>query len=323
MKLKTKAFINSIRLRRLLGEKVFCKDWQVEDLRYLSAGELLDRLHDLGLELDKEELARSFEMVDSPEGLCELLCAGFSQDRYERAYLLLFELWRKLSGRQTPSIFGDELDYRIFLYDSDEFFNDDLIQTALFTVEELLQKNVDAGATPKEAFLAFQKYLAHDLESFLYDYIHEQIENRNLIYAGELIESFYNCMSKPLWFDFLFAYLYLFSDIENSNDIIKMVVNELLLHPDFDLQMEVLRFMSRGGDGHLFLKLARTTLAMVGNEGELKDLLEIAAEYYRRFDRVELEQSILYLMQKRLENGVSRPVDRQDPDLAIFSNYLV
>ena len=323
MKLQTKAFVNLVRMRHLMGERFVCAAWQLLDWRSMPEEELFERLQKMGIELTREAFLQAMEKVDSPEDLALGLCETIDEEKHEAVYLCFFELWRKLSEKQTPSIFGDEVDYRMFLYDTEAMKNDELVQTILFSLEELLQGNVDAGMAPKKAFLAFQQYCAHDLESFIYEYIYEQIESGNLIYASDLIDDFYAYMAYPLWFDFLLAYLYLFSDVESSNEIIKFIVKDLLSHPDFDLQMEVLKFMSHGGDSHLFLKLLKATLPMLEKEGDFKDLLETTAEYFRRLDKIESEQEILKLLLSRSDVNSDFAIDAQDLGLLAFSQYLI
>jgi nucleoid-associated protein YejK len=61
---------------------------------------------------------------------------------------------------------------------------------------------------------------AHDIEAFLYDYIIEQMDEGNEIYASELLDGFYDYISDKKWFDFLKARLFALSDSEDSESLL-------------------------------------------------------------------------------------------------------
>jgi hypothetical protein len=188
--LQTKALYNLLRLNALDDPSLKVEKWALEDLRLLSLQELFDRLkNDYQVILDRPSFHGFAENCETPEELTDLLLSEEDENKLDPFYLLIFELWRRLlPEKQSLSIFCDEMDYRISLYDKAE--NDELIQETLLNLIDVLDENVEAGAEPKEVFAAICDYCANDIESFLYDYITDLLNSKEALYALELINSF-------------------------------------------------------------------------------------------------------------------------------------
>lgn len=325
MQLQTKALYNLLRFNYQEDPSIACESWQVEDLRLSSVEDLFARIQELGLPLDKDQFFAFGESVESPEELTEILLDDHREiQTHDQIYLLLFELWRRLfPNKQTLSIFCDELDYRIHLYDRGELESDENIQDALANLEEILDENADVGAEPIEVFQTLSQYCAHDLEGFLYDYISEQIDAGYEFYASELLEGFYPYMSELRWFDFLRARLLASSDVLGANRTIALLVKELHQNPDLDLQLEILRFMVQAGDRSLFMDLLQNTLTLLQTEEDFQDIMEIAADYYRRLDIEEMEAAVQRIMQRRLGKKPMQELSQEDPDLKDFLGLIL
>ena len=154
MKLQTKAIYN---LLRYAGEQpTDVEPWGLENLREPSLEELFQKLSRLGISLDKHSFGSFAEECDTPEELAELLLEDEADlKRQDEAYLLLFEIWRRLlPERQSLSIFCDELDHRIFLYDSGALGSDEPIQDILANLQEVLEENLDKGESAGAIFKA-------------------------------------------------------------------------------------------------------------------------------------------------------------------------
>lgn len=324
MKLQTKALYNLLRLNLIEERSIQCESWQIEDLRQVSTGELLQKLSQLGISLDEEQFLIYTDNCDTPEDLAEFLFADYKDPKiHDQLYLLVFEMWRRLlPEKQSLSIFCDELDNSIFSYDHGELESDELLQDALANLEEILDENADIGAEPTDVFTSLCEYCAHDLESFLYDYISEQIDAHNELYASELLEGFYPYMTDLRWFDLLRARLLSYQDIAEANHVISHLINELKERSDLDLQMEVLRFMVNTGDRNLFIRLVNHTHPFLKMEEDFLELLEIVADYYRRLDREDVEESIRKIMERRGHKEPFQELDFSDPDLIAFNNLM-
>src|SRR5690349_16271863 len=187
MRLATKAFYNLLRQRKIADSSIQAEPWQIEDYRDFSTHELFQRLAALGLDLSEESFLLYAENAKSPEQLTGLLWA--KNENRDPLYLLIFELWRRLlPDKMSLSSFCDELDYRIGLYEKDSAQYKSAIENILLKLEELLDENVDAGKNPTLFFQSLSSHCTHDPETFLYEFITDQIEAHEDLYAAELIE---------------------------------------------------------------------------------------------------------------------------------------
>ena len=315
MQFQTKALYNFLRFTSCHNKSSRVKKWQIEDLRVLKEKKLFENLKNLNLNMDKEYFLKYANEVDSPEELVDLLAGEKEGESKDQIYLVLFELYRRfLSEKRCISIFADELDHRIFLYDTNQLYNDELLQNSLANLKNILDSNVDFGVDQKEAFKSLLQYLAHDLENFLFDYISDQIDAKNKVYALELIDGFYPYISKNLWCDFLKAKLKALDDISSSNEIIEKILSHLKLKPNLDLQFRILKFMVGLGDRKIFMKTLKQAAEHLKKEEELKSILNILAEFYLRLDRDDLEKKILDIIDQRSKIKSDQALKKQDID---------
>lgn len=321
MKLQTKAIYNLLRLNAEQGLPVDVEPWALEPLREVPIEDLFKKLSSLGIRLDKHSFASFANECDTPEDLAELLLEDEADPRrHDQAYLFLFEIWRRvLPERQSLSIFCDELDHRIFLYDAAALDSDEPIQDILANLQEILEENLDEGESPQAIFSAICEYLAHDLEGFLYDYMAELLDDGDVGYASELLEGFLPFLPKSVWFEFLKARVISFSNPAKANaEIAKILDRNKELDTEFLL--EVLQFLSISGEHPLFIAVTQTILAQLQSEEEFEELMKVAADYYRRLDQDEVEIAIERLMKKRSSKNFT--FDPEDPDLKAFARSL-
>jgi hypothetical protein len=317
MRLHTKALYNLVRYNYLEDSSINCEKWQVEDLKEVTIEDLFAKLKNLGISIDKQHFLLYADDCNDPEELTECLIV----DKKTRAisdqiYLVIFELWRRLlPEKPSISIFCDELDYRIYLYDQDKLENYELMEDAVANLLDILEENIDEGKEPKEVFSSISQYFAHDLESFLYEYIADNIDEDNDAYANDLIENFYQFLSNINWFDFLRVRILAKTDIEIANDILKKIIENEEKNPDIDLSLEIVSFMIREGDPDLFIRLAKLTLKGIKIEEELVELLSATSEFYRRLDLEERSQAITKIINKRKKHSSETKVDPKDKDI--------
>ena len=207
MRFKGKALNNLLKLSHSQDPQTEVKPWQIASYRDKPLEDLFARLSSLGMPLNQETFLTYAESSDSPEDLIDFLWLEEEEDeKHEEAYLITFELWRRLlPSKQTLSIFGDELDHLIDLYDNGELSDEETLQKALTDLEDILDQSADSGGKPEEVFQMVSQYCAHDIETFLYDYIIEQMDSKDEIYASELLDGFYDYVFGKSWFDFLKA----------------------------------------------------------------------------------------------------------------------
>ena len=321
MNLQAKALYNLLRYNHAQDPSIRCESWQIEDLRSLPHETLFERLRKAGISLNADSLNRFAQECDTPEELTELLLAEHQNPKlHDPVYLVLFELWRRLLPERTSlSIFCDELDHRISLYDANELKSDESIQDALSNLAEILEENTDAGAEPSEIFETVSSYCAHDLIVFIIDYISDVLESGNQLYASELIEDFAAYSPESIWFDFLRARLIAIADPSEANKLVSKILqsnNELSV----DLLLEILRFQTGYGERPVFIGTIKKILPRLQAEEEFRDLLELSAEYFHRRDREDLERAVQQLLQKRKK--LSGTISATDPDIKTFEKLI-
>lgn len=304
---QTKALYNLLRMSASEDSYKEVEDWKIENLRSFSLGELFARLGKNGLQIDKNHFFHFAEECDTPEDLTDLLLHDdTSAELQDFLYLTLFEIWRRLlPEKQSLSIFCDELDHRIALYDQGELQSDELVQDALANLLEILEQNADSGVALEKILRLISDYCAYDLEGFICDYISDLIDNGNSLYASELIEEFSPYAQDPLWFGFLRIRLVAFTNIADANIAIhRLLENEL----ESLLLLEILRFLSTDGKPELFKIAIKKIIPLLETQEELADVLLIVVDFYHCLDEDEKEgraQNIL----KNCKQGPIRPED--------------
>ena len=321
MKLQTKAIYNLLRLNAQEESEVDAKPWALEDLREISLENLFQKLVAFGISLDRNAFFSFAAECDTPEELAQLLLEeSISAEQFDQAYLTIFELWRRLlPEKQSLSVFCDELDHRIFLYDQGALESDEPIQDMLANLQEILEENLDEGEAPLDIFRAISEYCAHDIEGFLYDYISGLLDDGDVGYASELMEGFFPFLPDSIWSQFLRARALSFTDPSKANAEVARILDE---HPHNETAFlfETLRFLSVSGEHRLFIAVIQKIIAQLQTEEEFEELMKMAADYYRRLDQDEVEIAIERLMKKRSVKNFT--FDPRDPDLKAFARSL-
>jgi hypothetical protein len=332
MDIAQKALYNSLRISWLQDKSVAVEPWKVEDYRSLEIDALFSRLQENEIYLDRHAFKTYGEQFDTPEEMAEWLIGAeeFSPEEYDRIYLVIFELWRRLLP-EKPSIstICDELDAQIFAYDhaKESQKKEDLeaLQDAISAFHILLEENVDVGMEPVEVFSTLLEFCANDIEHFLYDYIADQLDVQDYDYAEELIDNFYPFILDKSWFDLLKARLFYASDLEQANSLILHVYeeNKESEAPSIALSFEMLALLVAGGNYHLFLKIALHAMSLLECEEDFIELLTIAADFFHRLDDDKEQEKIEKIMARRSAIHPEKMFEKDDADLAFFKQELV
>lgn len=312
-----RALYNLLRMNWLSDPSIPCEQWQIADYRSFDLTSLFKGLKNLGVELDQESFLIYAEEVESPEELTDLLFETLhaNPEQQDRAYLLLFEIWRRLLPEKVSlSFFCDELDHQIFLYDQDGS-NEEAIQDIIANLQTILDDNVDEGGSPSEVFASLCAASANDLESFLYDYIAEQIDTGNNTYAHELVEGFSNYLGKSKWFHLLKIHLQQKSDNKGAQEELKKIVQKAVKEEDLEFNLELLSFISQYGEKEEFTKLVKKTASLLKNENDFHELLNLCGDYFRFLDEDLKEQAILTILNHRSYLPPEQPIQENDPHL--------
>jgi hypothetical protein len=325
MQLKGKALYNLLKINALDNPGLAPKPWQIEDLRKGSQDALFEQLRCLNLALDEKSFLLYAEESDSPEELIDYVWVDEQDEEgHERAYLLVFELWRRLlAHKQCLSIFCDELDHLIDQYDRGALEQEAALEDALCVLEDILDDACDEqNVPPQEVFREISRYCAHNLERFIYDYISDQIDAEDEFYASELIDSFYEYISDKKWFDFLRARLFFASASEESNLLIERLLEQLQEEPDVELLLQIVDGLVHYGDIRLFPFAVKQTIPLLKTEKDFRDLLTMSAEYYRCLDKENEEKEIQSLLEKRSQFHETRAFNAADKTLTRFYDLL-
>ncbi len=300
MEFKGRALYNILQISMKEDSSIRAEPWQILDYRSFSEKELLEKLSKLHPSLTKENFFLYAETCESPEELVE--CLWLQEEDLvgqEKTYLLLFELWRRyFPERQSLSIFCDELDALISQFDEGVDMEDENWHVILSELEDILDRNTDLKADPKEIFSSILQYTAHDVESFLYDYIFELIEEENETLAISLIEAFDDYVLEKKWLTLLRARLLSSSRLDVWTGLIHRLLEEEEENPSLPFLMEVFFFLKEQNDAPLFFKCTKQMLPLLSPSQELQDVLQHTAEFCKGLHKDSLEQSILHILEK-------------------------
>lgn len=322
MQFKGRSLYNALKINLKENPAIQVERWQVLNYRELSIEELFHQMKELKILLNQESFLLYADTCDTPEELLECLWVDeedlIGQDK---AYLLIFELWRRLiPEKQTLSIFCDELDWLISFYDEGLLENDDILQKMLEELEDILDESIDHGATPKDIFQSVMRYMAHDLESFLYDYILDLMDESNEVYASELIDGMSPYVQERKWFEFLKIRLFALSDAPETNLLIARLLEQSEEDSDFIFLSEVCQFLVHRGDISFFLQCIRQMIPLIKVEQDLLEILRLIADFYRCLDKDHFAQVVEQSIEKRKDRDSSLSISPFD--VKLIENFL-
>lgn len=319
MQIERRALYNALRMNWLLDPTLAVETWQVTDYRSLTLEELLNMLKDHDILLTKGEFIALSDDVDTPEDLTEELVdeLELSLEIQDQIYLIIFEVWRRIvPQKRCLSIFCDELDHQIYLYDLEKIDQIEPLEDAIANLLVILDENVDQGEEPKEIFKVIGANCANDIENFLHDFIAEQIDNDNDSYAVELLEGFDQYIENNRWFDFFKARVLAHANPIKANARIRSILEETDTDPSLELNLEMLSFMVQAGDNESFLRLVNLSIPLLESEEDFQDLLAICSDYYLCLDLEEQEKRVEKLLASRKNKKLDAPFAKKDPQAA-------
>lgn len=328
MFLQRKALYNLIQLKVVqLEEKEIqetqLEPWQIQNHRLFSTEELFRMLHEVSIPFDMGDFEAYAKNYDTPEEMAEVLTKEMESIDADRTYLIIFEIWRRLfPERQSLTLFCDELDFQIVRYEKEEDYSPEELQDTVAYLQNILDKNVDAGATPEQAFHLIQTCCANDLEGFLYTYIFELVEEDNDSYASELLDGFYRYVANKSWFDYLKIRVEIIKDPEEGYDHLEKLILWIQEHPDIELCFEILAFLAKGGNHTLFSLLTNTMVNFLKCEEDFQDFSRMCLNHYDYLELKEPAQGIQYLLDERSSKTKEMLLSPADPDLLELKRIL-
>ncbi len=325
MEINRKALYNSLRMNWELNPSVAVEPWQVEDYRSLPLNTLLEMLKTHHILLDKDSFLAFADIAETPEELLETLFSDSTPTAkaQDQVYLVIFELWRRLlPEKPCLSIFCDELDYQIYLYDTNKAKTSESIEDVLANLKVLLEENSDLDNDPQGSFNYINNACANDLECFLFDFITEQIDNKNYPYATELLEDFISHIHDVKWFELLQVRILISTDPEEADEIIKELLETTEEEKDLEFNLEILTFFVSNGDEKTFLSIVRKTLPLIQLEEDFQSLISICIDFYQRLDKEKIEKELQKILNHRIGCNLASPFDPKNPQLVEFFKII-
>ncbi|HEV3269342.1 MAG TPA: hypothetical protein VGZ69_01685 [Candidatus Rhabdochlamydia sp.] len=313
MQLRGKSLYNLLRVKHNNNPKAQVFSWQIEDLRGLTLATLFTRLGKLGIFFDEVSFIEQAQQFDNPEELTEHIWTK-DEEGQAKCYLLLFELWRRLLPENPPiSLFCDQLDCLIEAYDRGSLVEIDQLQEALESLEDILDNAVDKEGSAEEVFLYVCSYSAHDLESFILDYIADQMIEENYVGASELLDGFSSYVIHKKRFEALRICLFLSTDTPSASLMFDRFLEYLQEEPDFESLLILMDYLVYRGNREIFFKVVKQALLSMQIEEQFQDVLEMMAEYYHYMDLEEEERRISQRSNARRGFPIETSLDRRDP----------
>jgi hypothetical protein len=306
MQFKGRSLYNLLKISLKEDPTIQTEPWQVQDYRKLSDEDLLKNLKKLGISLTKESFLIYVENCDTPEELLE--CLWVNEDDLigqDKTYLNIFEMWRRWAPEhQSLSIFCDELDELILLYDEGQLEDDEPLQKTLGELQDILDQGVDQGIQAQEIFQTVMGYMAHDVEQFLYDYILDLMEASNELYASELVDSMSAYVSERKWLDLLKVRLFALSNSPETFVFAARLLEQAEDEKDLIFLMEFANFLIQIEEDSLFLECMKWILPLIQTKEDLLEALGLVLDFFRYLDKepsaLKVEQ---YIEKKEKDSG--------------------
>lgn len=318
MKKEIKAHYNLLKAQVAWDLSTPHESWMIEDLSSVSDKELFERLERLKVPVNDSSIAHYLEEVDTPEDFVEVVTLETDlPEKVEQAYLILFELFKRHAPKGTClSIFADEMDMAIQKYEAEQGKNYKEILDQLKQLELILRENLTKAKNPVEVFEKVSRYFAYDIEGFIYDYIADLIDRSEEVQAQELIELFFDYLTRPYWFSLLEFYLK-----GNSEDRLENLVELVIETKDFEFSLEVIHLL-KDEEHEKFFSLLSHILDFSKEEADFVELLTIAQEYFEERDRIREMSEIRKILDSRSQIDEKRRIHPQDTGCMHFKKII-
>lgn len=325
MFLHKKALYNLIKfnLIKVPEQQVQLESWQKDNYRSYSLETLFSSLSKIGLSFDSQSFQKAGQHFDTPEAFSESLSKQLLSLDQDKAYLLIFELWRRLfPEKQSLTIFCDELDHQIIRYEDEEGQSFLEIQDGVVTLQDVIDKNVDEGVPVKDALPLLQGFCANNLEAFLYNYIFDRIEEENISYAKELIEGFSKYTKEPLFFKLLAIRVEISEDPEEGYEKLENLIDQLKEETQLELSLDMLAFLAKTGNHSLFTKLAIQIIPSLRTEEDFRDLVLLSVQHFTYVELDVLRVATENLLEKRSSIPLDQILSPSDSALLELQSIL-
>lgn len=316
MVLSRKALYNLLRLAQADGiELPGLQGWELEDHQKLDQETLFKRLLSLGIKLDPASFSAFATSVKSPEELADVVVPDEADDElHDHAYLILFELWRRLLPERRPhSIFCNELDELMSSWYAEDEGSNERAQGAISLLQTVLQDADDGGMDPETLFAMIAEGCGNNLAGFLYDFGRAQLEDDDgdPRLAREIVDFYQNIVPEPRWMTMLQSAILDQDGQEETASQLRLALAAKLTE-DWSLQIALELITDLIGAGELVtaLQLIELGLRRAQCNQEAADILEPIVVLVNEVHADEMA----HLLSRAWESLVVEPLARFQPE---------
>ena len=311
--IERRALYHLLRMNWLNDPTMSVEPWQVEDYRAFSLPTLFERLKSFDIQLDNNSFIAYANECDSPEDLTDYLIGDRTLSNLEedQIYLTVFDLWRRLlTEKPSLTIICDELDHQMYRYDQQQPETIIDLQKALTHFIRILEENVDQGVAPQEALRLLSPYCANDLETFLFDFMSDQLDEEHEVMVQDLIDELEPYTETNKWFKLLRIRLFDEYHHKIRLKLVEEIIEEHLNEEDLDYNIELLALLCDKNSSLHFISVANHTFSLLKQEDDFQDLLSLLIEYFH------------LQCQKRKSQRIDQPIKIDDLDIRTIKSLL-
>lgn len=250
------------------------KSWERKERRTSSLEDLFQEVKELGVELDSKQFYQWSSDCETPEELVELLAESDDLKKLDHLYLVLFELWRRLSPeKRSLSIVADDIDHLIFAFDQEQEVEDVEVESLITEWCLLIDSLKDSGFTRQEAFQTIEPFFAHNVQEFIVDFLLEVVQREDPSFAIHMLDKVRSyCLRDSLWIKFIELQLALRE--ENVVEVRKKLgelVSSVLINKssDVELTLALAEIACELKKGELLVRLIETVLPHLEEKEDL------------------------------------------------------
>lgn len=233
----------------------------------------------------------------------------------ERLENLIVELTtiQPLHIMQKP--FLRKFDSLMSLYNNEEIDNCIEIMEAITTLGAICAEARAEGRTPIEIFADIAQGCENNLESFLYNYIADEIDLGNYRRANEYIALFIDGVNRRKWFDLLRVRSSGKFNPQEAKALLSRLITSEETPPSLEFYFDALPSMILLNDSKTSLNMVKGILPLLKTEEDLEDLIEDLATLYRKKGKPKVALHFLKIKRERNWNAPEKPLDKSDPTL--------
>lgn len=318
-----RALYNLLQMNLKQNPAMEVEGWQVENYREIPEEELFKRLESFEIFLSKENFLLYVDECDSPEDLADCLYLEENYETHEQVFLTVFELWRRLAPhKQSLSLFVDEFDHLIEMYEEGNMECEEELQEALNSFQMILDDNVDEGGDVNEGYHFFSAFSCHDLEVFIYEYTAHQIDAENDLYASEIVDGFYPYVDNTRWFDLLRIRLVTAADPKEGKVMIERLLISLKEEPELYLLFETLHYLIHVEETEQFQMAYTQALDEIETIEDLRELLSLTAEYFNAIEKEKEEIFVSGILDRLKDKKSQDKIDPSDDSLQVLRDLI-